>query len=253
MRVKLTIEYDGGRFYGWQKQKDRVSVQETIERAISKLFNETETIELYGAGRTDTGVHATGQVAHFDITSDKLIDQWTSRIRKLPIAINSYLIDSGAVIVSAEAVQSDFHARASAIMRHYVYLIFNRSAKSVIYETRTWHVSRSLDYSTMNEAAQLFVGANDLNSFRSAHCSALNPVRTISAIGVQRDGDFVRINVMAKSFLHNQVRIMVGTLAQIGLGKYGAEHIRKLLDAKDRTLAGPTAPPHGLYLVMVQY
>ncbi|MDR2458521.1 MAG: tRNA pseudouridine(38-40) synthase TruA [Holosporales bacterium] len=253
MRIKLTIEYDGTQFHGWQKLNNLISVQETVEHAISKLFNGIETVKPYGAGRTDAGVHATGQVAHFDITNDKLIKQWTPSIKKMPLGINSYLIDSGIVVVSAEIVQSDFHARLSAVMRHYRYLIFNRNIKSVIYMNRAWHVAYRLDDISMNEAAQLFIGTNNLNSFRSAHCSAANPVRTISSVTVRRNGDLIHVDVAAKSFLHNQVRIMVGTLAQIGIGKHGAEHIKQLLDAKDRTIAGPTAPSHGLYLVGVEY
>jgi tRNA pseudouridine38-40 synthase len=253
MRIRLTIEYDGTRFHGWQKQSDLTSVQETVEHAVSRLFNGAEDVELYGAGRTDTGVHATGQVAHFNITSDRLIRQWAPAIRKLPLGINSYLIDSGAVVVSAEVVPPDFHARLSAVMRHYRYLIFNRPVKSVIYTNRAWHVAYQLDDAAMNEAAQFFIGTNNLNSFRSAHCSARNPVRTISSVTVRRDGDLIYIDVSAKSFLHNQVRIMVGTLVQIGLGKHRVDYIMQLLDAEDRTIAGPTAPPYGLYLVEVEY
>jgi tRNA pseudouridine38-40 synthase len=253
MRIKLTIEYDGTRFHGWQKQNDLVSVQETIEHAVSRLFNGAEAVELYGAGRTDTGVHATGQVAHFNITNERLITQWSTAIRKLPLGINSYLIDSGVVVVSAEVVPSDFHARLSAVMRHYRYLIFNRTVKSVVYMNRAWHVAYELDDAAMNDAAQLFIGTNNLNSVRSAHCSATNPIRTISSVTVRRDRNLIYVDIAARSFLHNQVRIMVGTLVQIGIGKHRVDYIRQLLDAEDRTIAGPTAPPYGLYLVGVEY
>ncbi|MDR1332960.1 MAG: tRNA pseudouridine(38-40) synthase TruA [Holosporales bacterium] len=253
MRIKLTVEYDGMQFYGWQKQNDRISVQETVEHAISRLFNGAESVELYGAGRTDTGVHATGQVAHFDIPNGELAEKWRANIWKLHIGINSYLIDSGAVITSAEIAPDGFHARASAIMRHYEYIILNRNIKSVIHANRMWHIVRRLDDVAMNEAAKLFIGTHNLNAFRSAHCSAANPVRTISSVEVRRDGDRVIIQVAARSFLHNQVRIMVGTLVQIGLGIKRVDHIQQLLESMDRTAAGPTAPPYGLYLTKVEY
>ena len=253
MRVKLTVEYDGTGFYGWQKQNDFVSVQEVIEQAISKVFNSAETIELYGAGRTDTGVHATGQVAHFEIFNKKLISTWQNNIAKLADAINFYLLNQAIVIIKSEIVSDDFHARFSAKMRHYKYLIYNRRVRSVIYTNRAWHVPQHLDVSAMHEASQYFLGTHNLNAFRSLHCNAQNPVRTISNIKVYRDGDFVIMDISARSFLHNQVRITIGTLKQIGEHKYLPEHIKDLLEKQDRRVAGVTAPPYGLYLTGVDY
>lgn len=253
MRIKLTIEYDGTEFFGWQKQNDFRSVQETVEKAISRVFNGNEVVELYGAGRTDTGVHATGQVAHFEILNEKILNAWKNRIEKLADAINFYLLDSAIVIVKSEKVPDDFHARFSAKMRHYKYLIYNRRADSVIYRNRAWHVVKSLDVEKMNEAAKLLLGTNNLNSFRSAHCNAANPIRTISKIIVYKQNDLVIMKISARSFLHNQVRITMGTLKQIGEGKYDPSYIDELLKKQDRTAAGVTAPPYGLYLTQVDY
>lgn len=253
MRVKLTIEYDGTEFFGWQKQNEFRSVQETVEEALFKVFNGNEAVELYGAGRTDTGVHATGQVAHFEILNEKIVNTWQNRIEKLADAINFYLLDSAIVIVKSEEVPDDFHARFSAKMRHYKYLIYNRRADSVIYRNRAWHVVKSLDVEKMNEAAKLLLGTNNLNSFRSTHCNAANPIRTISKIIVYKQNDLVIMEISARSFLHNQVRITMGTLKQIGEGKYDPSYIDELLKKQDRTAAGVTAPPYGLYLTQVDY
>ncbi len=253
MRIKLTIEYDGSNFYGWQKQKGFVSVQEAIEQAVTRVFNNSEIIELYGAGRTDTGVHATGQVAHFEIFSEKLINIWSKNISKLADAVNFYLTDQSIVIVKSEIVSDTFHARFSAKMRHYRYLIYNRRVRSIIYANRAWHVAKNLNDKIMNEAAQYLIGTHNLNAFRSVHCNAQNPIRTISRIRVYRDGNFVIMEMSARSFLHNQVRITIGTLKQIGEGAYPPEYIKELLEKQDRTIAGITAPPYGLYLTGVDY
>lgn len=253
MRVKLTIEYDGREFYGWQKQNDFKSVQETVEKAVDQVFNNFEKIELYGAGRTDTGVHALGQVAHFEVCGETLIAKWKDNIDKLPKAINFYLLDSSVVVVRAEIVPDDFHARFSARMRRYKYIIYNRRVRSVIYQGKAWHVPTPLDADKMNEAAQFFLGTHNLNAFRSVHCNAKNPIRTVSEIRIYREKDFVIMEIAAKSFLHNQVRIMIGTLKQIGEGKFSKEIIKELLEKQDRTFAGITAPPDGLYLTGVDY
>lgn len=253
MKIKLTIEYDGKNFFGWQKQNEFNSVQETIEKAIEKVFNQSESIELYGAGRTDTGVHASGQVAHFSISNENLIKKWENNIQKLPIAINFYLLDFGTVVTNAEIVPEDFHARFSAKMRHYKYIIYNRKVKSVIHENRVWHIVNPLDENAMNMASKFFIGTHNLNAFRSAHCNSNNPIRTISDIKVYRDNYFVIMEIAARSFLHNQVRITIGTLKQIGTGKFPIEYIKDLLEKQDRTKSGITAPPCGLYLTKIDY
>ncbi len=253
MRVKLTIEYDGSQFFGWQKQNDFISVQETIEDAIAKVFNTSERIELYGAGRTDTGVHATGQVAHFDIKSPRLQEIWKDKLSKLVLAVNFYLLNKGCVVVNACEVPDDFHARFSAKIRSYRYLIYNRNICSVLNNSRMWHVAKPLNTNLMHEAAQDLLGTHDLEAFRSAHCYSRHAIRTINSVSVQREDDLVFFDISARSFLHNQVRITVGTLKQIGEGKFPQNYIKHLLDSKDRTQAGETAPPHGLYLVNVTY
>lgn len=253
MRVKLTIEYDGSSFFGWQKQNGFISVQETVEKAIQKVFNNSEDVELYGAGRTDTGVHATGQVAHFDIISKSIASKWQNNISKLTSAINFYLIDHGVVIINSEIVPNDFHARFSAKMRSYRYLIYNRRSRSIILENRAWHVVKELDIELMNKASKFLLGTHNLNAFRSAHCNANNPIRTISQICIFRDKNLVIMDISARSFLHNQVRITMGTLKQIGEGKFPPEYIKDLLETHDRRKAGITAPPYGLYLTKVEY
>lgn len=253
MKIKLTIEYDGLKFFGWQKQENFNSVQETVETAINTVFDNKEQIELFGAGRTDTGVHATGQIAHFELFNPELINIWKNNLGKFILAVNFYLQDKGTLVTNAEIASDDFHARFSAKMRYYKYIIFNRNIKSVIYENRAWHIAQKLDENKMHKAAQYFLGTHNLNAFRSAHCNAANPIRTISEISVYRKEDFIIMEIAAKSFLHNQVRITIGTLKDIGLGKISEDSITQLLKSGDRTKAGVTAPPHGLYLVKVDY
>jgi tRNA pseudouridine38-40 synthase len=253
MRVKIVIEYIGDSFFGWQKQENVASVQETIEKAIEKVFDNKELVTLYGAGRTDTGVHATRQIAHFDIHDYELCEFWHNNISKLSTAVNHYLLNHSIVILSSEVGCQDFHARFSAKMRHYRYLIYNRYTKSVFYEHRAWHIIKQLNDVKMNEAAQFLLGTHDLTSFCAADCNTRNPVRTISSVVIYRKQDLVIMEISAKSFLHNQVRITIGTLVQIGKGEHSPEHILSLLGKRDRTLAGPTAPPYGLYLSNIEY
>lgn len=256
MKIKLNIEYDGTKFFGWQKQKSRNTVQETIETAIKKVFgnNDDEEVILYGAGRTDTGVHATNQVAHINISSPRNIDRWRAAADKFSMAINFYLHDTGAIVKSTELVDENFHARFSAKQREYLYIIYNRCCDSVILKNRVWHVKEKLDIDLMNDAAKLFVGTHNFNAFRSSHCQAQNPIRTLDYMHVYSDdNDCIMINVKARSFLHNQVRIMVGTLKQIGSNNASNTNIQKLFDSGDRTKGFVTAPPYGLYLKNVTY
>ncbi|MDR1034682.1 MAG: tRNA pseudouridine(38-40) synthase TruA [Holosporales bacterium] len=253
MRIKILIEYDGTGFAGWQRQDNANSVQETLERAIEQIINYQGKIILYGAGRTDAGVHATGQVAHFDFSSDILISRWQGNIRNLVKAINFYLIGTKVIVLNAEVVPEDFHARFSAKMRHYEYIIFNRPEASVLLNDRIWHVPRILDIHLMQRAATYFIGRHNLGAFRSAECSATKITRNISSVNVTRIGAIIAISVSAQSFLHHQVRIMVGTLKMVGDGKYNPEFIWYLLAVGDRRLAGPTAPSSGLYLRRIDY
>jgi tRNA pseudouridine38-40 synthase len=253
LRIKAEIEYDGTRFFGWQRQKSATSVQETIEKAVEAVFDGKESIQLYGAGRTDTGVHAACQVAHFDVRSDELARRWRGDCDKLAKAVNFYLAGSGAILLRTQEVSDDFHARFSASMRHYKYLICNRKTELALQKGRAWHVRASLDVEKMKTAATRLLGTHNFESFRSANCSAKNPTRTLSDISVCNENDLITIEVSSRSFLHNQVRIMVGTLKQIGEGKLQEDCIDHLLAVQDRTRAGETAPPYGLYLTGVDY
>lgn len=253
MKIKFEIEYDGMKFCGWQKQEGVITVQEVLEKAITNVFGNREIITVYGSGRTDTGVHAISQVAHIEISDENLIQKWKSNISKMSLAINFYLHDTGVVVKSSEIVSDDFHARFSAKQRSYLYVIFNREIESVLLRNRVWHVKKRLDDQLMHEAGQLFLGTHNFNAFRSADCQSLNPLRTVDSLSVKREKDIILVNIKAKSFLHNQVRIMVGTLKQIGLSKMQKSDIVSLLASGDRTKAGPTAPPYGLYFQEVLY
>lgn len=243
-RYKLTIEYDGSNFSGWQKQEGEPSVQETIAKALQKFCG--QELEVCGAGRTDAGVHALGQVAHFD--APKEYPEYTVRD-----ALNFYLQGSGAAIVKAEKVPDDFHARFSAKERSYIYRILNRRSPSPLMAQRVWQVPLPLDGEKMSEAAEKLLGKHDFSSFRAAECQAKSPVKTLDEISFNCSGEEIIIYVRARSFLHNQVRIITGTLVQVGLGKLTPEDVANILKAKDRTKAGPTAPPFGLYLYRVHY
>ncbi|MDR1289493.1 MAG: tRNA pseudouridine(38-40) synthase TruA [Holosporales bacterium] len=253
MRIKITIEYDGAGFAGWQRQQESRTVQEVLENAIEQVIDHRERITIHGAGRTDAGVHATGQVAHFDILSDFLVKRWLGHTNKIIKAINFYLIETGVVVLNAQIVPDDFHARFSAKMRHYEYLILNRETASVIVNRHSWHVHKMLDISSMQRAAEYFIGRHNLGAFRSSECSAKKIERNISAVNVEKIGQFISISVSARSFLHNQVRIMVGTLKMIGAKELEPEFIKFLLEDGDRRKAGPTAPAHGLYLRKIDY
>lgn len=243
-RYKLTIEYDGRGFVGWQRQDNGPSVQQALERAITGFCG--ETVNVFGAGRTDAGVHALGQVAHFDI--DRGVRPETVRN-----ALNFHLKPAAVAVVKAETVQADFHARFSARERSYLYRITNRRAPLALARGRTWWVPTPLDVPAMAAAARVLIGRHDFTSFRASICQAASPVKTLDAVAVVGDGDEIRVEVRARSFLHHQVRNIVGTLRRVGEGKWTAADVAAVLAARDRTKAGPTAPAEGLYLVSVGY
>jgi len=243
-RWKITIEYDGSGFVGWQRQAVGMSVQQALEQAIESFSGERPTV--MGAGRTDAGVHALGQVAHFDLARPSA----PATVRE---ALNHYLKPVPAAILVAEPVDDSFDARRSAVGRAYLYRIFNRPVRPVIDRGHAWHVSARLDADAMHAAAQSLVGRHDFSSFRAAQCQAKSPIRTLDRLDVTRVGDEVHLHVAARSFLHNQVRILTGTLKLVGEGKWSAEQVAAALAACDRTVAGPTVPPHGLYLTEVVY
>jgi len=243
-RYKIIVEYDGAPFAGWQYQENSPSVQRAIMTAIEAFSGEKVMVQ--GAGRTDAGVHALGQVAHFDLASERDTDT----VRD---AINAHLRPLPVAILSAEKVPGDFDARRSAVRRHYLYRIANRRPDLAIERGRAWRIPRRLDAAAMHAAAQRLVGKHDFTTFRSTECQAKSPVKTLDALAVSRDGDEVRIETSARSFLHNQVRSMVGSLVLAGDGKWSGDDLAHALAARDRASCGPVAPPDGLYLVRVDY
>ncbi|MGE0579313.1 MAG: tRNA pseudouridine(38-40) synthase TruA [Reyranella sp.] len=243
-RYKLTVEYDGAPFVGWQRQDNGPSVQAALEEAAFAFCGERVT--MHGAGRTDTGVHAAGQVAHVDFERQHAP-------ATVQAAINFHLKPQPIVVIEAAAVPADFHARFSATSRRYRYLILNRRAPPALERGRVWHVPVALDSAAMADAAALLVGRHDFNSFRSTACQAASSLKTLDRLDVARDGDRIAIDVAARSFLHNQVRILVGTLQLVGRGQWSRRDVEQALAARDRTRAGPTAPPQGLCLMEVRY
>jgi tRNA pseudouridine38-40 synthase len=244
MRYRITLEYDGTPFVGWQVQDNGMSVQGVVTDAVSAFAGERTIVA--GAGRTDAGVHALGQVAHIDLAKDWEADT----VRD---ALNAHLRPHPVAVLTAEQVADDFDARFSAIKRLYLYRIVNRRADLALDQLRAWRVPRPLDSSAMHKAAQKLVGRHDFTTFRSSECQAKSPVKTLDRLDVARDGDEVRITAMARSFLHNQVRSMVGSLIHVGEGKWSAADLSAALAARDRTACGQVAPPQGLYLVRVEY
>ncbi len=243
-RYKLTLEYDGAGFVGWQGQDNGPSVQAALEAAVLGFCGEAVTVQ--GAGRTDAGVHALGQVAHIDLA--KPADAETLRD-----ALNAHLKPAAVVVLAAEVVDDDFHARFSAVERAYRYRIVNRRARLALDRGRAWFVPQPLDAAAMHDAASALIGHHDFTSFRASQCQAKSPVKTLDALAVIRDGQELRIEVRARSFLHHQVRNMVGTLKLVGEGKWSRAEVARALEARDRSAAGPTAPAEGLYLVAVRY
>ena len=243
-RYKIKIEYDGTPFIGWQRQDNGLSVQECIETAIESLFQEKPT--LFGAGRTDSGVHATGQAAHLDVPS-----KYTTR--SVMMGLNSYLDASPISILSAEKVDAEFNARFDAIERRYLYRISTRNVRPSLNKFRVWHITKELDIEAMRSAARHLVGTHDFTSFRASQCQAKSPVRTMESIEIEKVDDEIHIKAIARSFLHNQIRNITGSLVEVGKGRWQSEKIKEIRDAKDRQAAGPAAPPHGLYLTDVIY
>ena len=243
-KYKLTIEYDGRGFFGWQFQENQISVQEVLQQAI-KAFS-GESVVVYGAGRTDTGVHATGQVAHIILTKD-----WPEYT--LMQAMNAHLSAHHVAILSAQKVSDDFDARFSAIERHYRYDILPRYAKLTFQKGLIWQVPYRLDVDKMHEAAQILVGKHDFTTFRASACQAKSPVKTINKITVSEMDNLISIHVSARSFLHNQVRSIVGCLKQVGAGKWDKARLQQALDSKERQQCATLAPPDGLYLERVDF
>jgi tRNA pseudouridine38-40 synthase len=244
MRFRLTAEFDGRPFMGWQRQPHGPSVQGAIEDAAFAVTGEIVT--LHAAGRTDAGVHGLAMVAHLDIqraiTPFRLMEALNAKLRPNPVAI-----------LSSETVPDDFHARFSCLSRHYEYRIENRRASLTFEKGLAWRVSTTLDAEAMHAAAQMLVGLHDFTTFRSVHCQSASPVKTLNRLDVAREGSRILIHASARSFLHHQVRSMVGCLALVGQGKWSADDLQSALDAKDRSALGLNAPPDGLYFVRADY
>lgn len=243
-RYRITIEYDGRGFVGWQRQKNGLGVQQALEEAIRGFSG--EEVVVFGAGRTDSGVHARAQVAHFDLKREYRTDT----VRD---AINFHIKPHPASVLDAQAAEDGFDARLSAKSRSYRYLIVNRRAPLTFERGLMWRVAVALDADAMNEAAKGLLGKHDFTTFRAVKCQALSPVKTLDQLEVVRDGDAITIAARARSFMHHQVRNMVGTLKFVGEGKWTAADVLAALQAKDRAKAGPTAPADGLYLSKVDY
>lgn len=243
-RFRLTVEYDGAPFVGWQRQDNGPSVQGALEEAIFKLSGERVTVT--GAGRTDAGVHAFGQVAHFDLEKEFAAD-------KIRDALNHFLRPAPVSVLEAVLAAPDFHARFSAKGRHYLYRILCRRAPPALERGRIWHVVHDLDAEAMHEGAQYLIGQHDFTTFRAAECQAKSPVKTLDRLDVARAAGEIEIQASARSFLHHQVRSIAGTLKLVGEGKWTPRDVKQALEACDRARCGPVAPPDGLYLMRVDY
>ncbi|NVK19842.1 MAG: tRNA pseudouridine(38-40) synthase TruA [Methylocystaceae bacterium] len=243
-RYKLTIEYDGTGLVGWQRQDNGPSVQQTIEDAIAKFAG--QEVRLHTAGRTDAGVHALGMVAHFDM--DKPLKE-----DKVQQAINHFVRPTRVSILNSELVDEEFHARFSCLERSYLYRILCRSGRPALDEGRVWWFQRDMDVDAMNKAAQYLVGRHDFSTFRASQCQANSPLRTLDELSVERVGAEIHVRCRARSFLHHQVRNIVGTLTLVGKGKWQESDVKTALEAKDRAKGGETAPACGLYFVEAKY
>lgn len=243
-RYKILLEYDGRGFVGWQRQDNGFSVQQAIEEAVEKFSG--QSVSVFGAGRTDSGVHALGQVAHFDLEKEQTPDT----VRK---ALNFHLKPAAIAVLEAASVDDGFDARLSAKARSYVYRITNRRSPLTLERGFSWWVPVPLDADAMHDAAKGLIGNHDFTTFRATHCQAASPVKTLDSLDVSRNGEVIEFHVRARSFLHHQVRNFVGTLKLVGEGKWTAADVTAALAQKKRAAAGPTAPAEGLYLVEVIY
>ncbi|MCC2099146.1 MAG: tRNA pseudouridine(38-40) synthase TruA [Hyphomicrobiales bacterium] len=243
-RYKLTIEYDGTPYVGWQRQNNGPSVQQALEQALAALSGELVVVN--GAGRTDAGVHASAQVAHVDLARE-----WRTDV--IRDGMNAHLRSDSVTVLGCERVAQDFDARFSAIKRHYRYIILNRRAPPAIDNKRVWHMARGLDAEAMHEAAQCLVGRHDFTTFRASECQAKSPVKTLDVLDVARDGERIEIRASALSFLHHQIRSIAGSLEHVGSGRWTKADLFAALEACDRKRCGVVAPPWGLYLSQVDY
>ena len=243
-RYRLLIEYDGRPYHGFQAQDALPSVQGSIERAVKAFCG--QTLRLHAAGRTDAGVHATGQVVHVDLEKD-----WRPEVVR--DALNAHLVPEPLVILDAAVAPDGWHARFSARERRYLYRILNRRSPPGLDQGRVWHVKKPLDAEAMHAAAQILVGHHDFTTFRDLGCQAKSPMKTLDLASVRREGEQVLLAFASRSFLHRQVRSMTGSLAEVGVGRWGAEDLKAALDARDRKACGPVAPAEGLYLTFVGY
>ncbi|MEO6360963.1 MAG: tRNA pseudouridine(38-40) synthase TruA [Sphingomicrobium sp.] len=243
-RWKLIVEYDGASFLGWQRQTQGATVQQTIEEALTRMTGEQAAV--HAAGRTDAGVHALAMAAHVDVakklTPHRLREGLNALVRPAPISV-----------LAVEQVAPDWHARFSCTGRRYVYRILNRRAPATLDRSRIWHVAAPLDIDAMAEGAAMLVGHHDFTTFRSVHCQSESPIKTLERLEIEREGDEIRVHAAARSFLHHQVRSMVGCLAMVGRGQWAPEQISEALEARDRAALGLNAPPDGLYFVEATY
>jgi tRNA pseudouridine38-40 synthase len=243
-RYRLTLEYDGSAYNGFQAQTDQPTVQGSVEAAITAFCG--ETVRLAAAGRTDTGVHATGQVISLDLEK-----AWPAQT--VMNALNAHLVGEAISVLDCEGVEDDWHARFSATGRRYLYRILNRPGPPALDAGRVWHMRKSMDADAMHAAAQVLVGLHDFTTFRDVNCQSKSPEKTLDVATVRRVGDEVHLVFEARSFLHRQVRSMTGTLAEVGLGRWTIDDVATALTARDRAACGPVAPSTGLYLTGVRY
>jgi tRNA pseudouridine38-40 synthase len=243
--IKLILEYDGTNYHGWQSQtgSGKQTIQETVERAISSLTHEEESV--VSSGRTDAGVHALGQVANFKTRSAIPASAWAPAL--------NHVLPADIRVLASEEAPIDFHARYSARTKIYKYRVLNRRAPTSLYRNYAWHINLPLNIARMRRAAFVFLGRHDFSSFRGSGCNAKSPVRTMKSMVIRKSGDFIELWLEADAFLQYMVRNITGTLAEVGLGRFSPEDVKRILDSKDRTAAGKTAPPQGLYLVRVNY